>query len=151
LGYFDPKQEKKHLWILYLIRNFPRIILTAKLFHQRNFFAIIEKSKSWIEKDSNDFLSIRNLAFANAYLGNSDEGFKYIESIISNISSDSLIMKILLIFVYPEVKKENYRKVIQRCSLFTNNKISEKPRLLINKLIADSREKINGIKKPGSF
>jgi hypothetical protein len=128
---------------LYLVRNFSRILATARLFHQKKFSDIIKKSRGWLKKDNKDFLAIRNIAFANAYLGNFDEGFEYIKSIISGIYSDSLIEKILLFFVYPEIAKGNYKKAIQRCSLFTSNKINQETRLLINNLITDSRRKIN--------
>ncbi len=101
--------------ILYVFKNFRRILRSARLFKDRRYEEIISIAHADLENKDFDFLSIRNLSFAYAYIGKSDTGFEYFRMLIPQLRDKRLLTKGINYFVLPEWKRENYDKVVERC------------------------------------
>jgi hypothetical protein len=106
----------KALFILFTSAH--RIILVSRLFKEKKYNEIVCHSKKWLDKNETDFIAIRSISFAYAYIGKSDEGFIYLSRIIHQVKSDKLIEKFIEYFIYPEVKKRNFNTVFYRCLFF---------------------------------
>jgi hypothetical protein len=111
-------KEQKVKALIYIIFNFNRLLITSVLFKKKKYEKIIKLSKKWLAKNSNDFLSIRNIAFAYVYLDKTVDGFEYIKKIIPKIKSRKLIGKLMKYFLYYDFNNGNYDIVIDRCIYF---------------------------------
>jgi tetratricopeptide (TPR) repeat protein len=135
--------------VFYLFLNIKRIYVSSVLMNKGKYNEVIEISKKRLERKSNDFISIRNIAYSYAYLGKLDEGFDYIKEILPNISSDRLIKKLLSFFIYPELNQHN-NVILYRCSFFNNEKITKLTKEEINKLINKAEKSMNKVGAGGA-
>jgi hypothetical protein len=112
------------------------------LYKNKQYQKLIEIEERYLKKKPDDYLATRNLAFASACIGKSDEGFEYIKILAGKYSSDRYIEELKRFFIYPEFNRGNFHKVIYRCSFFTDNRISQETRNKIDRIVLKSQQKI---------